>query len=171
MAGLLAPTEGKLLLDGKDVYALEDRELSRLRNESFGIIPQGQSALMSLSVKENVLAPTLLWQKQENFEERVMTLLEQVGIAHLSGELPGELSGGELRRMAIARALILSPRVIFADEPTGDLDDENTQAVLKLLRARADEGCAVLLVTHELDALPYADEAWQMKEGNLTPQP
>ena len=155
------------MFNGTDVYSLEDKALSRLRGESFGIIPQGQSALMSLSVRENILAPTLICGGMEQAEEAAGRLMEQTGIAHLANELPGELSGGELRRMAIARALIRSPQVIFADEPTGDLDDENTQSVLKLLRGRADEGCAVLLVTHETDALSYADEIWQMKDGSL----
>ena len=99
---------------------------------------------------------------------RALSLLEQVGIAHLKDAGPDELSGGELRRLAIARALIMDPGIILADEPTSDLDDENTRAVLLLLRKYADEGRAVLLVTHEREAAAYADEVFRMNEGVLS---
>ena len=96
-----------------------------------------------------------------------MELLEQVGIAHLRSAYPGELSGGEQRRLAIARALALRPGVLLADEPTGDLDEENTQTVLSLLRRGADEGLAVLLVTHEREAARFADRHYHMDGGML----
>ena len=95
--------------------------------------------------------------------------LEKLGIASLRDAMPGELSGGELRRMAVARALIGSPDVVLADEPTGDLDDENTKLVLSVLREAADMGAAVLIVTHENEALSYADQAYRMQNGLLEP--
>ncbi len=166
MAGLLAPTAGTIRLDDTDLYALDDRERSRLRNRSFGIIPQGQTGLNSLTVLENVKLPFLLYG-EEAPTEWALALLEELGIGPLQGAYPNELSGGELRRLSIARALIREPGIILADEPTGDLDDENTKTVLTLLRRAADRGAAVLLVTHEEDALSYADLVYHMNDGVL----
>jgi len=167
LAGLLEPTTGKVLLDGTDLYQLSDGERSRLRNQSMGIIPQGQTGLHSLTVLENVKLPWLLYGEGAP-EDRALELLERVGILDLKNAYPNELSGGEMRRLAIARALVRNPGVILADEPTGDLDDENTKAVLSLLRQAADNGAAVLLVTHEREAASYADRIYRMNDGILT---
>ena len=167
-AGLLEPTTGKVFLDDTDLYALEDKERSRLRNQAIGVIPQGQTGLRSLTVLENVLLPCEMYGITGQ-EEYAMELLERVGIADLAGTNPSELSGGEMRRLSIARALIRNPGVLLADEPTGDLDDENTHVVLGMLRRFADEGTAVLLVTHESDAEEYADEVYRMEKGILKP--
>lgn len=168
-AGLLEPTSGKVFLDDTDLYALDDRERSKLRNESFGVIPQGQTGLRSLTVLENVLLPCEMYGISGQ-EEYALELLERVGIAELSNTYPSELSGGEMRRLSIARALIRKPGVLLADEPTGDLDDENTHIVLGMFRRFAEEGMAVLLVTHETEAAEYADEVYRMEKGVLTRQ-
>ena len=169
LAGLLAPTAGRVMLDDTDIYTLEDDARSRLRNERIGVIPQGQTALRSLTVLENVKLPCLMYGAAVKDEEAV-ALLERVGVAHLRDTYPNELSGGELRRLAIARALIRHPGVLLADEPTGDLDDENTREVLQLLREAADSGAAVLLVTHEREAAAYADQVYHMDGGVLSAQ-
>ena len=169
LAGLLQPSGGKVLWGGTDIYSLGDRELSRLRNANTGVIPQGQTSLAALTVLENVKLPCLMYGKAAA-DEYAAELLETVGIAHLADSYPTELSGGENRRLAIARALIQRPSVIFADEPTGDLDDENTKTVLSLLRNTADNGTAVLLVTHEADAVNYADTLYKMDGGILAKQ-
>ena len=167
LAGLLTPTEGKVWLDETDIYALPDAELSRLRNAKFGVIPQGRSAVDTLTVLENVLLPERL-RGEKGDEQRALRWLDALGIANLRDARPAELSGGELRRMAIARALAGEPDVILADEPTGDLDDENTAAVLSLLRGCAVEaGKAVLLVTHDSEALPYGSRVYRMESGSL----
>ena len=167
LAGLLAPTTGRVLLDDTDLYALDDEARSRLRNETLGVIPQGHTGLRSLTVLENVTLPCAMYGEPVS-EDAAPALLERVGISQLKDAYPNELSGGELRRMSIARALIKRPGVLLADEPTGDLDDENTHAVLRLLRQCADEGAAVLLVTHEREAAAYADKVWRMNDGVLT---
>lgn len=168
LGGLLAPTEGKVFVDGADLYAMPDKELSEFRNRNFGVIPQGSTALSALTALENVLLPRLLCGKRNSSDEKyAMELLETVGIAQLSEAMPNELSGGELRRMAIARALMNKPSVLFADEPTGDLDDENTALVLSLLRDTARNGTAVLMVTHEGEAENYADIVMRMDGGSL----
>ena len=174
MAGLLQPTAGRVLLDGQDLYSMPDAALSRLRSRALGVIPQVQTGLSSLTVLENVLLPTMLYGTGEAgnpVRDRASALLESVGIAHLQNVWPDELSGGEMRRLAIARALIMDPGVVLADEPTADLDDENTKLVLSLLRRCADEGRAVLLVTHEREAASYADEVYRMSDGALALQP
>ena len=166
LSGLLAPTSGKVLYDGTDIYAMGDAERSRFRNQNIGIIPQGQTGLHSLTVLENVLLPCTMYG-DEIPEEKAVALLERVGIAELRDTYPNELSGGEMRRLSIARAMLRNPEIILADEPTGDLDDENTHAVLKLLREAADNGAAVLLVTHETEAAAYADKVYVMDGGVL----
>ena len=170
LAGLLRPTEGKVRLEQTDLYALPDGELSRLRNRAIGVVPQGQTGLRSLTVLENVLLPWQLYSRGHAPAARARELLERVGIADLEQVRIGEISGGEMRRMAIARALIMQPAVLLADEPTGDLDDENTAAVLRLMRDTAREGTAVLLVTHEAEAARYADAVYRMEAGALSLQ-
>lgn len=170
LAGLLTPSEGKVFLDDADLYALGEEERARLRNRCIGLIPQGHAALLALTVLENVLLPAVLYRKDPPPEARAKELLEQVGIADLMHARPNELSGGELRRMAVARALLLNPGVVLADEPTGDLDEENTAAVLQLLKQTAQQGAAVLLVTHEAEARAYADTLYRMANGVLTPE-
>ncbi|MBR1658951.1 MAG: ABC transporter ATP-binding protein [Oscillospiraceae bacterium] len=166
LAGLLEPTEGRVALDGEDLYALDDAARSRLRSRHIGVIPQGQTGLKSLTVLENVRLPGLLYG-EACAEEQALALLDRVGAAHLAKARPDELSGGELRRMAVARALAMGPGLLLADEPNGGLDDENTRRVLSLLREQADGGAAVLLVTHEPEAASYADHRFHMDGGSL----
>ena len=167
MAGLLEPTEGNVLLDGIDLYALDDASRSRLRNERIGVIPQGHTALGSLSVVHNVMLPYLMYREDDGCEACAMDLLESLGIRQLADSYPSELSGGELRRVCVARALICAPDVVLADEPTGNLDDESTLAVLGMLRERAESGAAVLVVTHEQVAERFADRVLRMEAGTL----
>lgn len=167
LAGILTPTTGSIFLDDTNLYALEDRQRSKLRSHEIGVVPQGQTGLHSLTVLENVLLPYRMYGEPEP-REAAMELLETVGIAELCDAYPNELSGGEMRRLSIARALIRKPAVLLADEPTGDLDDTNTHTVLRLLRKAADQGAAVLLVTHEPQAAAYADAVYQMNQGILT---
>lgn len=168
LAGLLTPTEGKVYLDGEDLYAVDDGKRSRLRNQHIGVVPQGQTGLQSLTVLENVLMPAFMYGDPKEKEKKAKQLLEQMGIADLSEVYSNELSGGELRRMAIARAMINEPEIIIADEPTGDLDEEMTVNILKQLRQYADNGASVLVVTHERDAERFADHVYRMEKGLLT---
>ena len=166
MAGLLVPSEGGVWLDGADLYALSDTELSRRRNEAIGVIPQGHTALHSLTALQNVMLPHVMY-RENGAEARALELLERLGIRGLADCFPSELSGGEVRRVAVARALVCDPAVVLADEPTGDLDDENTTVVLQTLRDVADAGAAVLLVTHEQAADAYADRVLRMDAGKI----
>lgn len=167
LSGILAPTSGSVFLDQADMYAMNDSELSRLRGENFGIIPQGESAVSALTVLENVLLPASVFTKEDAFIERAQDLLDRMRIGKLSSVLPRELSGGEMRRMAIARALIRDPKVVFADEPTSDLDDANTRDVFGILKETARSGKAVLVVSHEKCVPEYADIVYRMEGGSL----
>lgn len=167
LAGLLTPSGGNVVCGETDLYALSDEALSEFRNRHFGYIPQGQSAVSSLTVLENVLLPLTLYGEEPDVSE-AEALLFRMGILGLRDVMPRELSGGELRRMAIARALIRKPEFLFADEPTGDLDDENTEIVLSILREAARNGAAVLLVTHEREAAELADVQYRMADGALS---
>ena len=167
LAGILTPTAGHVRLDGTDLYSLRDEELSRLRNERIGLIPQGHTALRALTVLDNVLLPSILYAKAEAPVDRARELLAAVGLDDLADAAPTELSGGELRRMAIARALLMDPAIVLADEPTAGLDSTNATAVLTLLRDAADRGAAVLVVSHEAEAQRFADRSYVMEDGHL----
>lgn len=165
-AGLLRPDEGKVLLDGADLYGLDDRALSRLRGKRIGVVPQGRSVLDTLTVTENILLPARLYGGRLP-GEAAFEWMERLGIARLRDARCAELSGGELRRVALARALSGEADVLLADEPTDDLDDENTALALSALREAADAGKAVLLVTHEKAAFGLADRVFRMDAGRL----
>ncbi|WP_461247620.1 ABC transporter ATP-binding protein [Treponema sp. R6D11] len=167
-AGLLKPSAGTVLFDGQDIFNLEDKSISLLRNEKIGFVPQGQSLLANFTVLENVCIPWFLFNREGEPEERALTLLEKTGIYHLAASYPKQLSGGEMRRVAIARALINNPALLIADEPTSDLDAETTADIMRLLSDIAKEGTAVLIVTHELDTLSYGNKVYSMNEGNLS---
>ena len=167
LAGLLTPSEGIVRLGETDLWSMDDRRRSRLRNEKIAVVPQGRSALDALTVWENILLPGRLYGDSGHSEDAGQWL-ERLGIAHLRDARPAELSGGELRRVAIARALTSRPDVLLADEPTGDLDDENTRIVLEIFRETAHERRqAVLLISHEDDARAYADCCFRMEQGTL----
>ena len=165
MAGLLKPTEGQVYYDDMAVYQTDDEQLSAFRNMNIGYIPQGASALAGLDTMQNILLPSVLagLDKTSDAEK----LISAVGLERLKNACPDELSGGEMRRLAAARALINSPSVIFADEPTNDLDDENAALILKLLKAQAENGAAVIIVTHDSAAFAYADRVYIMEGGRL----
>lgn len=167
LAGILTPTAGHVRVEGTDLYSLRDEERSRLRNARIGLVPQGNTALRALTVLDNVLLPSVLYSRDEAPAARGRELLTTVGLADLAEVKPTELSGGELRRMAIARALLMEPSIVLADEPTAGLDSANATAVLTLLRDAANAGAAVLVVSHEADARHFADRGYTMEDGHL----
>ncbi|WP_243577999.1 ABC transporter ATP-binding protein [Clostridium minihomine] len=168
LAGLLNPTAGSVELDGMDIYSLKEQEISRLRNTRLGYIPQGSCALSSLTVFDNVRLPFFLSKRQGDSAGRAAYLLEQVGISHLAEQFPSQLSGGELRRVLIARALMNEPDLLIADEPTSDLDVETTREIMELFGRIHQSGTAILLVTHELDTLEFGNRVLTMASGRLT---
>ena len=172
-AGLLPPTTGQILLDDTDLYSLDDKKLSMLRNRHLGVIPQGQTALQALTVLENIMVPYQLCgsrkkEKTGELKERAQQLMVRADIRELENEMPSELSGGELRRMAVIRAMLMSPEIVLADEPTGDLDEENTAIVMELLKSHARSGGTVFMVTHDKQAREYADQLLEMRKGIIS---
>lgn len=178
-AGLLRPDEGQIALEGKDYDGLNDKALSALRRERIGYIPQGTGILFSLSVLDNIRLPMALGTgrisgrlrkdapRDADAVRKVRALMERLEIAHLENEHPHRLSGGELRRVAIARSLIADPALIIADEPTGDLDPATTEIVMTLLADINRQGTAVLLSTHESENICYGNRHLIMDKGRL----
>lgn len=167
LAGLASPTSGAVLFKGKDLHALSDRELSALRNRDIGFVPQGTGLLGNLTVYDNVRAPQLFAGKGSDDSGRTEFLLEAVGIEHLADEYPSSLSGGEMRRASIARSLFSDPALLIADEPTSDLDPENTCIVMELLQRFNRQGTTVIVVTHEKNVADYGTVRFAMSGGVL----
>lgn len=166
LSGLLTPSSGNVIINDTDIYSLDDKNRSIFRNKNLGFIPQGQTGLQNLTILENILLPTLIYEKDDK-EKLAIRLLNDLDIIDLKDSYPNELSGGELRRMAIARAIIMNPSIIFADEPTGDLDEINTKKVLDILRNLANNGKTIIMVTHDKDAISYADIIYKMENGTI----
>ncbi|MEY2588937.1 MAG: lipoprotein-releasing system ATP-binding protein [Acidimicrobiaceae bacterium] len=164
--GLDRPDSGRVLFDGRDLGELSIGDRARLRRRSIGFVFQFFHLIPTLSVRENVELPLLLDGARRN--GRGTELLERVGLSHRIDHLPTELSGGELQRAAIARALVAKPALILADEPTGNLDSVNGEAVLALLAEEVREsGVALLMVTHDAEAAQRAGRCQTLHDGRL----
>jgi len=172
MLGFLdRPTEGEYLFEGKNTESFSDDELALIRNEKVGFVFQAFNLLPRTSVMENVELPLLYDNKKEKKEEnerKVMEALRAVNMEHRATYLSNQLSGGEKQRVAVARALVNNPAVIFADEPTGNLDSKSGIQVMKILQKLNDEGHTIILVTHETFTAEHAKRIIMMKDGNIT---
>jgi predicted ABC-type transport system involved in lysophospholipase L1 biosynthesis ATPase subunit len=170
--GLDVPDSGTVRLDGRDLGALSRRERARLRRRDVGFVFQFFHLLPSLTVAENVELPLLLDGAGRSPRRRVHEMLDRVGVAHRAGHLPGELSGGEMQRAAIARALVAGPRLVLADEPTGNLDTATAGGILDLLFGLvADDRTALVMVTHDAAAAGRAGRVLRLDDGHLTEAP
>lgn len=167
VAGLLSADKGSLSLDGTNYMELPDEKKSEFRNKNIGFIPQSPALLSYLNVLENIRLPYDMYEKEGDSEGKARYFLNELGLEHLAKSYPKELSGGELRRIIIARALMTEPKILIADEPTSDLDIEATKEVMDLLKKINEKGTTVLVVTHELDTLKYGKKVYTMSEGIL----
>lgn len=167
LTGLTEPTSGAVLIGGKPLKDIGDKELSKIRNQKIKYIPQGESLLSALTVRENILFPYTVGGLEKPSYERLLEVSDKLGITDLLDEYPSELSGGEMRRATIARAIINKPSLIIADEPTGSLDSENTFKVMEIFKNIASEGTAVIVVTHQKETLGYASKVYGMEQGSL----
>ncbi len=167
IAGLLKPTSGSIGFDGTKLDTLKDKEMSEFRNSRLGYVPQGTSALSNLTVFDNVRLPFYLAKRQGDAAGRAEFLLDEVGLSHLAHMFPPQLSGGELRRVFIARSLMNSPDILIADEPTADLDIETTREIMGLFSRINKNGTTILVVTHELDTLEFGNRVVTMSSGKL----
>lgn len=162
------PSSGKYFFQGKDVTGLSDIELSRLRNKSIGFVFQTFNLLPRLTVLQNVELP-LIYAKIDSKTriKKTEAMLERVGLRHRKMHRPNELSGGEMQRVAIARALINNPEVVFADEPTGNLDSQTGKEIMSLFNELAQEGNTIILVTHDPNIARYARRQLKMLDGKI----
>ena len=168
LSGILEPTSGTVLFEGKDITLMSDTEKSYYRNESIGFVPQSLGALPNLSVLDNVRVPFFLFKRDGDTEGRALSLLEVMGIAHLKDEMPKNLSGGESKRMLIARALMNAPKLLIADEPTANLDAETAAGVMQAVKDVNKLGTAVLIVTHDSTILEPQCTTYRMGAGTLS---
>lgn len=159
IGGLDAPDSGTITVCGKNIHALSDEDISKMRREEMGFIFQFFNLVQNLTVEENILLPALLDGKDRSlYEDRVTELLETVGLSTKRDSYPDRLSGGEQQRCAIARALLLKPRVILADEPTGNLDSKNSIVIMETFKKIKEEyNVTILQVTHSLEMGDYGD--------------
>jgi len=171
-AGYDRPSSGKVLLMGRDLAGYTDRELARLRNRSIGFVFQSFNLLPVLSAVENVAYPALLYPRRGEgrsaIEARAIELLDRVGLSGKGRKRPHQLSGGERQRVAVARALMNRPALVFADEPTANLDHATGSAVLDILEAlNAEEGATLILATHDPEVTKRARRIIALKDGRL----
>lgn len=169
--GLLdKPTRGTILADGKNILDMDDNETSTFRSEFVGFVFQQFNLINKLSVLENVLLPTIYSRKKLPFDpqERAMYLLERFGIDSKAKSYPNRISGGQQQRVAIARSLIMDPRLVLADEPTGNLDTKTGNEIMKLLKELNEKDKrTIVLVTHEMDIAKKAKRIIQVTDGEL----
>jgi putative ABC transport system ATP-binding protein len=162
------PTSGKYFLSGTDVTTLTDLELSRLRNKSIGFVFQTFNLLPRVTVTKNVELPLLYAGiPAKERAKKTEVILERVGLSHRKQHRPNELSGGEMQRVAVARALINDPEVVFADEPTGNLDSKTGKEIMTLFNDIAKEGNTIILVTHDATVAGYARRQLKMLDGKI----
>jgi ABC-type lipoprotein export system ATPase subunit len=169
LGGLDRPEAGSIEIAGVDVARASERELSALRRRHVGFVFQFFHLLPELSGEANVLLAGRMRGAAPEAPARGGDLIDRLGLRHVAASLPAQLSGGEQQRFAIARALVNDPSLLLADEPTGNLDAEAGTEVVRLLRAGADEGRAVVMVTHEAAATAMADRVLRLANGRLVP--
>ena len=167
LLGLLdMPTGGDIRIEGVDVLKLSDAERARFRLEKLGYVFQEYSLLAELTALENVYLPALCLSREKNYRGKAIEMLETVGLGRRITHYPSELSGGEQQRVAIARALINEPRILFADEPTANLDAASARVVLELFKkVNKERGQTIVMVTHEPEDQKYVSKVIWLKDG------
>jgi putative ABC transport system ATP-binding protein len=169
LAGLDKPSEGDIYIEGENVTTMKDKELTMMRRQRVGFIFQAFNLIPQLTAAENIVLPLTLGREKVN--GNLPAILEQVGLSDRASHKPTELSGGQQQRVAVARALITEPAVVFADEPTGNLDSKSSDDILALLRKAADErNQTTVMVTHDAHAAGYADRVVFLADGKIVKQ-
>ena len=169
VGGLDRPTEGQVLVEGRIISQMEDDEVTLFRRTRVGFVFQFFNLLPTLAAVENVMLPLILDGRSSSESNlRAKTLLERVDLNNRRDHLPEELSGGEMQRLAIARALAFNPPILLADEPTGNLDSKNGEAILQLMRRiNQEEHCTVVMVTHDREAAGYGERIIRLRDGMI----
>jgi putative ABC transport system ATP-binding protein len=160
------PTAGSLRINGIEIDGLKERDLVKLRRDNIGFVFQQFYLMPTLTARENIELPLLFSRKNDN-KGRINDILQMVGLADRGDHLPGQLSGGEMQRVAIGRALVNDPLVILADEPTGNLDSETSEMIYRLFRELNDKGLTMIIVTHNLNLARQASKMHTLRDGQI----
>jgi len=167
LSGLDTPNQGEVFVDDVSIYKLNDNQLSHLRSRSFGFIFQSFNLLPNLTALENVQIPLRI-TGQPQAKEKALAMLKRVGLGDRAHHRPGQLSGGEQQRVTVARALVARPKIVFADEPTGNLDSVTSMEIMNLLQEMVlENNSACLMVTHNSELVPLANRVLNLKDGRL----
>lgn len=167
LSAIIEPTSGDIFVEGKSLSAMDDEEKSGYRNEFIGYVPQSLGTLPTLSVIDNVRLPYFFKKREGDGIERARMLLDMCGILDLQDDFCKNLSGGELKRVLIARALMNEPKILIADEPTSDLDSKTTIEIMDMLKEINEKGTTIIIVTHDNDLLKYGSRLLEMTDGKL----
>lgn len=169
VGGLDKPTKGKVLINGKDISKLSDNEMAKLRRRDIGFVFQFYNLVQNLTVEENIMLPVVMnGEKESNYKERLDYILKTIGLEDKRKSLPKELSGGQQQRVSIARAVILNPSIIFADEPIGNLDSKSGKEVMELFKKiNEEEHITILQVTHSEESAKYGNRIIRLKDGKI----
>ena len=169
LGGLDVPTSGSVLMNGMDISKLNDEKMSRIRRQNIGFVFQFYNLIPNLNVEENIMLPLLLdGKKMRDYKKPLKDILEVVGLSDKRGHTPRELSGGQQQRVAIARALIGNPEILFADEPTGNLDSNTGAEIMSLLqRINKERGQTIIMVTHSPEAAKSSSRVITVSDGLL----
>lgn len=171
VGGLTAPTAGHIIIDGKDLRAMTEEDRTNLRKQSIGFVFQKYNLLPTLNAHDNIALARSMAGKSLELDSEFQSVLNLLGIAHRLHHKPRALSGGEQQRVAIARAVVNHPAILLADEPTGNLDTENSEKVLSLLRDLNERlGQTIIMITHNPEAASFAHRTERMKDGIILPQ-
>ena len=167
LSAIIEPTSGDIFVEGKNLSKMDDEEKSGYRNEFIGYVPQSLGTLPTLNVLDNVRLPYFFKKREGNGVERARMLLDMCGILDLENDFCKNLSGGELKRVLIARALMNEPKILIADEPTSDLDSKTTIEIMNMLKEINEKGTTIIIVTHDNDLLKYGSRLLEMTDGKL----
>jgi len=169
ISGLEQPDSGEIILCGENIENSTENELAKTRRNKIGFIFQTFNLIPTLSAIDNVMLPLMPVKKNHpDLKEKALQIMKYIEIDHRCDHLPSKLSGGERQRVAVARALINDPQVLFADEPTGNLDTSTGEAVLKLLiKLKEEKGITIIMVTHDKEYITFADEVINIKDGEI----
>ena len=169
IGGLDKPTSGNIFIDGKDINAIKEKELAVLRRKDIGFVFQFYNLVQNVTVEENIMLPVIMdGRKEKDYKERLEEILDIVGLKEKRKSLPNQLSGGQQQRVSIARAIILSPEVILADEPIVNLDSKSGEDVMNLFKTiNKEEGITILQVTHSEESAKYGNRIIRLKDGKI----
>ncbi len=168
IAGLTKPTSGTVYIDGTNIWGMNDNEQSKIRSMRMGFVFQFSSLIPTLTAVENIMLSHLFGKLKDNAYDRAMDLLRQVGLEERADAYPSQLSVGQQKRIALARAIVNNPSIILADEPTSDLDVATEKEIMQFFNNLHEKGSTIMIVTHNIELIKYSSKVFTMSKGVLT---